>query len=119
MTRNKDKPLPVAVVGKKSNLFTRRLCEVICTRIAAGEKLAEICKTKAYPAMAEVIHWYMYPDEAARPGFVEAFNKAQRISWEIMAHQLLEIADDSKITYVTKIVKGKRIKMVDTDKIVR
>lgn len=99
-----------------SNTVQFKIARTICARIAGGENLIEICKTKGYPAPYEVLHWYLYPDESIRPGFVEAFNVAQRVGWELMAHQLVEIADDDKPVYVMRTVRGKRVKVLDTEK---
>lgn len=102
-----------------STAYSELLADRILERLSRGEPLTSICKDSGLPEASTVASWYVYPDELARPGFAARFARAERIGLHIMAEEMLNIADDSGKDTVTKIFKGKRVKVIDQEHINR
>lgn len=72
-------------------LYTAALASEICKRLAAGETLRSICRTEGMPAHSTVLSWTI-SDEA----FSDQYTRAREIGYQIMADEVLEIADDGR-----------------------
>lgn len=103
----------------KGMAYSELLADRILDRIAKGETIRTICLDDGYPSATTVVNWYLHPDEINRPGFTQAYEKAERLGLELMAQDLLDIADDSGRDKVTRVFKGKRITVIDQENINR
>ncbi len=114
---------PAALAQRKGKgpvtAYSEIVADRILERISKGEPLTSVCKDSGMPTASTVAEWYVYPDELARPGFAARFARAERIGLHIMAEDMLNIADDSGKDTVTKIFRGKRVKVIDQEHINR
>jgi hypothetical protein len=76
-------------VGAPS-MYSRTLAHEICSRIAAGETLTDICKAEHMPDRNTVAAW-VYDD---RDGFNSVYVRAREAAMDLMAEDLLSIADE-------------------------
>lgn len=63
----------------------------ILDRIACGESLNRICKEDGKPNMSTVLRWL-----SSDPEFAARYARAREMQAEVMADQMLEIADDAR-----------------------
>lgn len=75
----------------RPTLRTPELEDDILSRIACGESLRAICSEEAYPNVATVIRWL-----AADEAFAHRYARAREMQAEVLADQMLEIADDDR-----------------------
>lgn len=68
--------------------YTQEVADEICRRLAEGETLRSICRDLDVP-IGTVLGWVR--DD--REGFAEQYARARNIGYEVMADELLEIAD--------------------------
>jgi hypothetical protein len=62
----------------------------MCQRLAEGESLRRMCSAEDMPNKATVLRWLALYDE-----FREQYARARELQTELMAEEILEIADDS------------------------
>ena len=72
--------------------YTPELGNEICTRIAKGESLRQICETENFPTEGAVRVWALNDQHP----FFTQYARAREISYYKMADDLLEIADDGR-----------------------
>jgi hypothetical protein len=82
--------MPMANPGRPS-AYTAEVAAEICRRLAEGESLTSICKDDHMPARSTVTAWYI----DNREGFSEQYAKARDIGLDVMADQVMGIADSS------------------------
>ncbi len=71
--------------------YTRRLGLEICSRIALGEAVRNICADDTMPASSTIYLWLLDEDKKE---FSDNYHRARNIQAELMFEELLEIADD-------------------------
>ena len=81
----------------RPTLRTPELEDDILSRIACGESLRAICSEEAYPNVATVIRWL-----AADEAFAHRYARAREMQAEVLADQMLEIADDGTNDWMAK-----------------
>ncbi len=92
-----------------SNRFSKEIAKKICDRLASGETLQSICKTKGYPKVQTVITWALGNQKTAKAaGFPEHYAQARLIGYHVMADQCLGIADDGLNDWVENN-KGEKV----------
>jgi hypothetical protein len=101
-------------------MFNQEKADAICARLAEGESLRAICRDDGMPSAPTVILWV----RTNKP-FAEQYATARETGYQLLADQLLEIADDSsRDTYVddngntrtdTEVVARSRLRL-DTRK---
>ena len=72
--------------------YTQALAIKICERIATGESVRSIAKTKGMPDAATIHRWVLDNDE-----FCKQYEVAKQIGAEIEAEEIEEIARDEKL----------------------
>jgi hypothetical protein len=70
--------------------YTPELAKEICSRISTGESLRSICAPDYMPAVSTVCLWNLED----RNGFAEQYARARKAQAELLADELLDIADD-------------------------
>ena len=75
----------------RPTLRTNELEDDILSRIACGESLRGICAEEAMPNISTVIRWL-----AADEDFAHRYTRAREMQAEILADEMLDIADDDK-----------------------
>lgn len=73
----------------RPSAYTAEVAKEICRRLAFGESLTSICKDAGMPSRSTVTAWYI----DNREGFSEHYAKARDIGLDVMADQVMEIAD--------------------------
>lgn len=89
------------MAGKKSgeekrgrpSLYTKEIAEAICKRLANGETLRAICRDAEMPSDVVVREWAL--DD--REGFSAHYARSRKLGYEILADEILEIADTPQI----------------------
>jgi transposase-like protein len=83
----------VTTVRNAQGKYSPRRGAYIVDQTASGESLAAIAAQIGI-AKSTVFGWLRHRDEQTRPGFFAAFNAARQIRYEILAAEVIEIADD-------------------------
>jgi len=87
MTKKKP-PEEHKPVGRPSD-FTPELAISICEKLSSGHSLRSICKLDDMPSANTVLRWvFTYPE------FRDQYKLARNIQAEIIADEILDIADD-------------------------
>jgi len=74
--------------------FSQQISDVICSQLAEGKSLREICSNEEFPvAPSTIIMWVQRNDLA--PGFAEQYARARKTQAELLADELLSIADSA------------------------
>jgi hypothetical protein len=79
-------------------LYTPELGLEICTRIAAGESLRGITEAPEMPTIQTVLNW-VFRNE----GFAAQYKLAREMQAELMADDIMEIADDGRNDYMERL----------------
>ncbi len=97
--------------------FTDDLASAICQRIAAGETIRLICQDGDMPSKATLYRWLAAPAQAA---FRDQYAVALEARAELMAEEILAIADDGANDFVEKQLKSGEITHVfDSERVQR
>lgn len=72
--------------------YTRELSDEICRRVADGETLPNICRDAHIPARTTINQWIM----DKRDGFHIRYAEAKTRQLELIAEEMLDIADDGR-----------------------
>lgn len=81
----------------RPSTYTDELANEICARIASGESLRSICKSDHMPVMSTVMLWLVCGKHET---FSEHYAESRRIQAEVLADELMEIADDGRNDYM-------------------
>lgn len=76
--------------------MTPELVDEICTRIAMGESVANICRDESMPARSTVMLWAA----TDRDGFSDRYEQACKARAMYWADEILDIADDASNDYM-------------------
>jgi hypothetical protein len=90
---SKGKPEGLAAKGKRTgrpSSFTQDIAEVICTRIAEGESLRDICKDDDMPTRMTIYRWLQ-----ADPVFCDQYTRAREDQADTLADEIMAIADET------------------------
>lgn len=87
-TKPAKKAAPVKKIGRPT-VFTQKIFEVICTRLADGEPLRAICRDPGMPSYRTVYKW---KEEDA--DLNARIARAREAGFDALAEQCLAIADD-------------------------
>ena len=74
----------------RPSAFTPEVVVIICEQLASGMTLREVCRAEDMPHESTVRKWAIEDYE----GFYTHYAKAREIGYQIMADELVEIADD-------------------------
>ena len=86
--------------GGRPSTYRLATVETICKRLAKGEPLAQICRTKGMPGLTTVWEW-----SKSKPEVSERIARAREAGFDMIAMDALDIADDGSRDY-TKDEKG-------------
>lgn len=78
-------------------MFDQAKADAICTRLAEGEPLREICRDADMPAWRTVYDWI-----EANSEFAARIARARTRGYDAIAEDVLEIADDSRNDWMDK-----------------
>jgi hypothetical protein len=80
--------------GRPSD-YTPEIAEAICERLSLGDSLREVCKDDSMPARSTVFRWI-----GKHPEFSDQYAKAKEAGVEVLADELIDIADNSTNDYM-------------------
>lgn len=89
----------MADTGRPS-LYTPELADAICAEIVQGYSLRTICKAESMPCVATIFSWFR-----TKPEFLEQYEKAKEAQADMLAEDLLDIADDGTNDWMEKYDK--------------
>jgi len=79
----------------KSNGPDPKIAKEILCRLSDGESLRSICRSDGMPVPSTVLEWTRQHDD-----FFEQYAKARQLGYELMADEILDIADDGTNDYL-------------------
>lgn len=82
----------------RPSVYTPELARLICERIAAGESLRSVCRDDGMPDESTVRAWALDNTQ----GFYPQYAKARDIGLDVMADEVMEIADTPERGIKTK-----------------
>jgi len=77
----------------RPTLYSREKSDLICKLIASGQPLTKICALENMPCMSTVMNW-LWQESPYREDFLEKYARAREQQAEILADQIISIADD-------------------------
>ncbi len=91
------------MAGKRGrpSRYSKAVAKAICERLAEGESLRSICRDENMPAHSTVVKWALED----RNGFYDQYAKAREIGLDVMADELLDIADDGSNDWMERFGK--------------
>lgn len=88
----------------------------ICEQLTTGRALISICKDEQVTINSGAVRYHLIND----PGFFDSYEIARNIGLDVMAEELLDIADDGTNDYMIKVNKdGTESEVVNTEHIQR
>ncbi|MBU0593350.1 MAG: terminase small subunit protein [Gammaproteobacteria bacterium] len=75
-------------IGRPSS-YNQEIAAEICERLSAGESLRAICRDAHMPERPTVSNWLL-----AHPSFFSQYTHARDIGLDVLADQVIEIADE-------------------------
>jgi hypothetical protein len=101
----------------RPSIYSPELATDICDRIASGLSLREICRADDMPEAKTVYRWLA---DGQHPEFRQQYARAREIQSELMAEEILEIADDARNDWMERQSKsGESFTVVDHDHVSR
>jgi hypothetical protein len=97
-------PLPGPPIAEKRIEYSPELADRVLSRLAMGEPLKSIGRDPLMPAASTVVGWATRDVD----GFAERYRAARNSQLEMMAEDLLDIAEDSSLDW-EETEKGKRV----------
>jgi hypothetical protein len=79
--------------------FSPELTEKICTQLASGKSLREICEHEEMPAKSTILRWLFEED---KKDFQDQYARAREIQAELLADELCLISDDGHNDWMEK-----------------
>jgi hypothetical protein len=104
---------PEAGPGRPSKI-SKKLIETICERLIAGESLREICLSDGMPDKATVCRWLSRNEK-----FRDQYARARDMQAEMMADEILDIADDGRNDWMERKIGADVIQVVDQEAVQR
>lgn len=71
--------------------YLPEVAEDICNLLMLGESLRSICKRPGMPSIRAVMYWLQRHED-----FTQQYARAREVQAELLAEEIIEIADDSK-----------------------
>jgi hypothetical protein len=81
---------PASKTGRPTD-YTVELATFICSEIASGEKVSDICQAESMPSQRSVYTWL-----AKYPDFSQQYARAQADRTHAMAEEIMDISDDGR-----------------------
>ena len=102
------------MAGRPSK-YTKEIATKICEGIISGQSVRSICENDELPSATTVFNWLA----SSKQPFLEQYTQAREIQAEIMADEILDIADDGTNDYVERETQKGTIVVCDQEHINR
>lgn len=86
----------------RPELYTDGIAAHICRELMLGKTLTKICEDSRVPSMPTVFNWLNPKHGNFRPDFLEVYRTAREIQAEVLADQMMDIADDTSGDVIIK-----------------
>lgn len=86
--------------------YNESIVKEICSRIASGESLLQICRDKHMPSRISVHSWLL--DDRYKE-FLNRYTRARELQADYIFDELLDIADDGSNDWIERETKSGRI----------
>lgn len=97
--------------------FTQETADAICGRLIGGESLRQICLSDDMPDKSTVMRWLASENHTA---FRDQYARAKTVQADVMAEEILDIADDGTNDYKSRMsADGSTDEVIDHDHIAR
>ncbi len=83
--------------GRKPSKFNDTVTDELCTRLCEGESLKSICMDEHMPTQGTVMRWI-----GESESFAQRYARARSMQAELMANEIIEIADDGTNDWMEK-----------------
>lgn len=87
-------------MGGRPSTYSVALADAICDYLADGKSLRWICAQEGMPAKGTVLRW-----ARDNPSFRDQYARGREVGDELLAEEILEIADDGSNDFMT-VTKG-------------
>lgn len=84
----------------RPTIYSAELAARICERIANGDSLRSICKDDGFPSKSTVLKWIF---KEQNKEFADQYDKAREIQAQLLADEIVEIADTPKLGVINKL----------------
>lgn len=117
---NRGKP-PASNPHGRPELYTEDIGAFVCKELMRGKTLTRIVRDYSVPSLCTIYTWLNPLHPGYKEGFAKSYRMAREVQAEVLADQMLDIADDGmNDTYERRNPKtGKMEKVVDYDHIKR
>ena len=99
----------------RPSVYSEETALEICSLIAEGLTLSEICRRDGMPCRATVNLWVV--DNLH--GFSDRYARARQVQWDVWADEINEIADDATNDYMDRQSQSGITKVVDAEHVNR
>lgn len=100
----------------RPSLYSDDLAALICTRLAAGESLRNICKDNGFPDRMTVIRWLAMTE---REEFQRQYAQAREAQADHYADEIVSLADTCRIGIKTKTNEKGEVETTEGDMVER
>lgn len=118
--RKKSKPVPIQAIPQPKKqlaarvVYSEKIVDAICTRIAQGESLIKICKDAEMPNRTTFMRWL---HEGTHDGLHDKYARARESQADFYAEEIIQIADTPIIGSKTKINEKGELEVTKGDMI--
>lgn len=81
----------------RPQIYSDEIACRICLNLMQGKSLTAICRGKRMPSLPTVYSWLDYKGKKFRKDFFKSYCVAREIQAEVLADEILDIADDEEI----------------------
>jgi hypothetical protein len=85
--------------GGRKRKYSKKLAEKICSLLAQGNPLTKICKLENMPHRYTVMRW-LFETSDFQEEFRDMYARARESQAEVLADEIIEIADDSSEDFI-------------------
>lgn len=103
----------------RPSTYDHAIAERICEGVASGLPLTEVLREDGMPPLTTVCKWSEQGHVASVPEFVAMYARARLAQVEVLADQMLQIADDGTNDYMERIRDGQVDRVPDQEHIQR
>ena len=113
--REDDEIYKVRVKMGRPTLYSKELTSKICKELTLGKSLRTVCKGEDMPDISTIFLWFdKYPE------FIEQYEKAKAESADLMAEDMLDIADENTNDWIeVERRNGDTFNIVDKEAVLR
>ena len=112
-----QKPATPAKIGRPST-FTPQLVDELCERLASGQSQNAISKRPGMPAAITISEWMADTKNPEKVAFAAKYVRAREAGYQILASEILEIANTPIVGRKTKLnADGEVVEVTESDMI--